>query len=138
MISMETYGDITILLGFAGVFVSLAAGIAYAIWKKTWRYTWLFLCIAGFCFSTFLIHMCIMLAYDDISAPNYETYKNWDLRQFILSDLRLLMFWLGIGVLNYFGFIRKNKVIRRLCIFGVCAFFFLLFFVMVFCRVTPL
>ena len=133
---MEKYGEITCLLGLAGVFLSIPAAIVYSAWKNTVKYTWLFACIAGFCFFTALIHENILISYDDISDPNYETYKNWDLRQFILSDLRRLMFWVGIGVLNYFGFIRKNKVIRRLCIFGVCAFFFLLFFVMVFCRVT--
>ena len=136
MISMETYGDITGLLGFAGVFVSLAAGIAYAIWKKTWRYTWLFLCIAGFCFFTFLTNVIIMISYDDISDPNYETYKDWNTWKLILCDIKHLLFWTGVGALNYFGFIRKNRIIRCLCILGICGFSFLFYAVIILCIIS--
>ena len=69
---MEKYGEITCLLGLAGAFLSIPAAIVYSAWKNTAKYTWLFACIAGFCFFTALIHGNILISYDDISAPNYE------------------------------------------------------------------
>ena len=135
---MEKYGEITCLLRLAGVFLSIPAAIVYSAWKNTVKYTWLFACIAGFCFFTVLIHGNILISYDDISDPNYETYKDWNTWKFILCDIKHLLFWTGIGVLNYFGFIRRNRMIRRLCIAGICGFLLLFFAMMVLCRVTSL
>ncbi|NBH73644.1 hypothetical protein D3Z51_16855 [Clostridiaceae bacterium] len=136
MISMEAYSDITCFLGLAAVPVSIVAGIVHAAWKRTPRYLWLFGCIAGYCFFTSLIHLDFSLSYDDISSPNYEIYEDWNLYRFILSDVKRLIFWLGIGVLNYFAFVRQNKWIRRLCILagGIAIILFLA--IMVLCRVT--
>lgn len=120
---MEDYGSITLMFAFAGFWISIFAGIVHAAWKRTLKYIWLFACLAGFCFFTTFIHLCVLLDYDDISSPNYETYKDWNTWTFILSDIKRLVFWLGIGVLNYLAFIRKNKIFRCLCILGICAFF---------------
>lgn len=66
---MEDYGGITALLGLAVFFMSIPAGIVHAVWKRTLKYMWLFVCIAGYCFFTFLRHAIILISYDDISDP---------------------------------------------------------------------
>ena len=138
MNAMEVYGSITCLLGLAGSFVCLVAGIIWSVWRKTLRDIWFFLCVQGFCFFTALVHVIILIAYDDISDPNYEAYADWTLYRFVLSDLRRLMLWLGIGILCYFAFVRKNKWIRRLCILGGCGFTVLFWAMLILCRVTPI
>ena len=85
---------------------------------------------------TALIHENILISYDDISDPNYETYKDWNTWKFILCDIKHLLFWTGIGVLNYLGFIRKNRIIRCLCILGICGFSFLFYAVIILCIIS--
>lgn len=119
---METYGGAILLLGFAGFFISIITGIIYSLYKRTLKYTWIFGCIAGFCFFTVFAHILILMAYDDIGGPNYEEYKNWNIHRFILSDMIRLITWLGIGILNYLAFIKQNKLIKWLFILGVGIF----------------
>ena len=135
---MEDYGGITALLGLAVFFMSIPAGIVHAVWKRTLKYMWLFVCIAGYCFFTFLRHAIILISYDDISDPNYEAYKDWDIWSFILSDVKRLIFWLAIGVLGYFAFIRGNRSLRRLCILGIVLFLLLFLAMLVLGRVSSL
>lgn len=134
---MENYGWITALMGFAGVKISILAGIIYAFCKRTLKYTWLFACIAGFCFFTALFHSIILIDYDDITSPNYETYKDWNMSRMILSDILRMMVWLGIGVLNYLAFIKRHKIIRGLCIWGIGIAIILFFAIIALCSVSP-
>ena len=87
---------------------------------------------------TFLRHAIILISYDDISDPNYEAYKDWDIWSFILSDVKRLIFWLAIGVLGYFAFIRGNRILRRLCILGIVLFLLLFLAMLVLGRVSSL
>lgn len=116
---METYGWTIFLLSFAAFFISIITGIIYAVHKKTLKYTWIFLCIAGFSFFTAFVHLIVLIAYEDIGGPNYEAYKDWNVYHFILSDVKRLIIWLGIGILNYLVFMKQNKLVKYLFILGV-------------------
>lgn len=123
---MEAYGDIVFLLSFAGIFISIFSFVLCALWKKTRKYAWIFVCAAGFCFFTAFRHIIILNGYDDITDPTYEAYKDWDIYRFILSDLIRLFIWLGIGVLYYITFIKGNKLLKRLFFLGAGLFLILL------------
>ena len=115
---METYGEITFMLGFVGFFISILSGIIYALCKRTLKYTWIFGCIAGSCFFIAIHHIIILIGYDDITDPTYEAYKDWSIYDLILCDMIHLFIWLGIGILNYMVFIKRNKLLTRLLILG--------------------
>lgn len=127
---MEAYGHIVFMLSFAGIFISIISGITYALCKKTLQYAWIFGCIAGFCFFTALRHIIVLLGYADITNPTYEAYKDWNVYRFILSDIIRLFIWLGIGVLNYIAFIKRNKLLKYLFIV-VASIFLILIVVLV-------
>ena len=135
---VEAYGDIGIFLGLAGIFISVIPFVLCVAYKKTRKYAGIFVCIAGFCFFTALRHLIILLGYDDITDPNYEAYKDWNVHRFILSDVKRLIFWLAIGVLGYFAFIRGNRILRRLCILGIVLFLLLFLAMLVLGRVSSL
>ena len=118
---METYDSVILLMSFAGIFAGIVGGIVHALYKRTLKYIGLFLCVAGFCFCTVFTHMIVSLAYGDPSDPNYETYKDWNLYRYLLSDIRCLIIWLGIAVLNYFAFVKRNRVVRLVFILGAGA-----------------
>lgn len=119
---MEAYGVSIFLLSFIFFFISIITGIIYSLYKKTLKYTWIFGCIAGFCFFTAIAHIHVLVVYEDISHPGYEVYKNWNVQYFILSDVKRLIIWLGVGILNYFVFIKQNRLIKFLFFLGVGIF----------------
>ncbi len=123
---MEAYGQITFMLSFAGIFISIIFCVLCAIWKRTRKYVWIFGCIAGFCFFTAFRHMIILIGYADITDPTYEEYKDWNIYRFILSDIRRLFIWLGIGILYYIAFIRQNKLLKCLFILSASVFLILM------------
>lgn len=133
---MENYGWITALMSLAGFMISIPAGVIYAFCKRTLKYTWLFGCIAGFCFFTVFFHSIILVDYDDISSPNYEIYKDWNMGRMILSDILRMIIWLGIGAINYLAFIKRQKIIRRLCIWGMWITFILVFLMVALSKVS--
>jgi len=101
---IETYTDIIIRLYFI-LFLSLIPIGILRLWKriqkKTLKYWWIipysmiYLIFAAF--STFIASM----AYDDPADPNYITYKNWDLCDFVFHDIKMLVIWLLIGAVLY-------------------------------------
>lgn len=129
---METYGELIFLISFVGIFISIIVGITIALCKRTLKYTWLFLCIVGFCFFTAFRHIMVLIAYGDVADPNYETYKNWNVCRFILSDMIRLVIWSAIGVWNYLAFIRRNKLFKYLLILGAGVLFITIVFLLVF------
>lgn len=122
---METYGNIGVMFGYVGVVVSIVAGVLCAVYKRTRKYAWIFGCAGGFCFFTALRHIIILLGYADITDPTYEAYKDWNVYRFILSDIIRLFIWLGIGILIYIAFIKRNRLVKYL--FILCASIFLIF-----------
>lgn len=125
---METYGEIIFLLSFAGIFISIISFALCAICKRTKKYAWIFGCIAGFCFFNAFRYVIILSGADDITDPTYEVYKNWNIYHFILSDIIHFFIWLGIGILYYFTFIKRNKLLK--CLFILGASVFLIFMVL--------
>ncbi len=135
---MEAYGWSVWLISIAGFFICLFAGSIYAYNHKTFRYIWLPGCAAGFFVFTAFIHLLILIAYDDVGGPNYETYKDWEIYDFIWSDVKRLIFWVGIGILNYLAFIRQKKIIKYLIFAGIFVFFALLILSPLLFSVTPI
>ena len=135
---LETYGWLVWLLSIAGFLISLFAGSIYAYNHKTFRYIWLPVCVMGFCVCTAFIHLLILIAYDDVGGPNYDAYKDWGIYDFIWSDVRRLVLWVGIGILNYLAFIRQKRIFKYLIFAGVCVLLVLFLIILFFCSVTPI
>ena len=135
---METYGEITFMLGIAGFFISIISGIIYALCRRTLKYTWIFGCIAGFCFFTAIHHIIVLMVYEDVTDPTYEAYKDWNIYNFILSDVIHLFIWLGIGILNYMVFIKRNKLLTRLLTLGAGVLLILMVLLAVLSSVTSM
>ena len=123
---METYDKIITFLSMAGFFLAPAAGIIYLIRKKSARNVWIFGCLTLFFLFTVVRHCVFLIAYDDPSDPNYASYKDWTLGRLIFSDFYWLIIWIGIGMINYLAFVKKNKIVRRILIFGIVILFFIL------------
>lgn len=72
------------------------------VWKKKSKY-WggIFPCFLFYWFSAILSTFTASMAYDDVSDPNYASYKNWELHDFILHDIKTFLIWLFIGILFY-------------------------------------
>lgn len=139
---MKAYSNIIFMLSFAGIFISTISGIIHALYKRSLKYTWIFGCVAGFCFFTAFRHINFLIGYGDITDPTYEAYKDWDIYRFILSDINRLFIWLGIGILNYIAFIKQNKLLKCLFILETSAFLivmvFLVAFLLMISPITPL
>mgnify|MGYP007033928682 FL=1 len=88
-----------------------------AIWrrmrKKPLKYGWVIPLIMVYSIFALYNIFIASIAYDDISDPNYSRYKSWELHDFILNDLKMLIVWLIIGVIFYFKFSRKQCLIRN-------------------------
>ena len=135
---METYGEIIFLLSFAGIFISIISFALCAICKRTKKYAWIFGCIAGFCFFNAFRYVIILSGADDITDPTYEVYKNWNIYHFILSDIIHFFIWLGIGILNYMVFIKRNKLLTRLLTLGAGVLLILMVLLAVLSSVTSM
>lgn len=110
--TIETYAD-TIIYIYAGLILLFilmgVVGIFNRIRRKKLRYWWgiipytiLYLLTAMF--STFVA----FIAYDDPSDFNYARYKNWELQDFILHDIKMFVIWLLAGILLYMVFGKKS------------------------------
>lgn len=113
MMSIEIYASMMMKL-FAGVFLlSVLAGVTAVvsrIRKRTVKYWWLIPCAMVYSvvavFNTFIAS----IAYDDPADPNYSIYKGWELRDFILNDLKVFAIGLFLVALLYLILRRKNKL----------------------------
>ena len=134
---LETSGWLVCLISVAGFLISLFAGSIYAYNHKTFRYIWLPVCVMGFCVCTAFVHLFILSifilsTYDDVGGPSYDTYKDWGIYDFIWSDVKRLVLWVGIGILNYLAFIRQKRIFKYLIFAGACVFLLLILIILFF------
>ena len=83
-------------------FLSALAGmiaILCSLRKKPLKYGWLIPCIMFYSFFATINTFVPSIAYDDISDPNFSRYEGWQLPNFILNDVKMLLFWLLFGAL---------------------------------------
>ena len=73
-----------------------------------------------------------MSTYDDVGGPSYDTYKDWGIYDFIWSDVKRLVLWVGIGILNYLAFIRQKRIFKYLIFAGACVFLLLILIILFF------
>lgn len=117
---IEMYITSVIYLYIGLFLLAVVMGIV-AIWhrirKKTLKCWWLIPCSMLYLIFTTCITFTAYIAYDDLADPNYSTYRNWGLRNFILNDIKMLAIWVFIGELLYLVFERKkcNKSISVGC-----------------------
>ena len=78
------------------------------------------------------------MGYEDVTDPTYEAYKDWNIYNFILSDVIHLFIWLGIGILNYMVFIKRNKLLTRLLTLGAGVLLILMVLLAVLSSVTSM
>lgn len=135
---MEAYSKIIFMLSYTGIFISTILGIVHALCKRTLKYTWIFGCVAGFCFFTAFRHINFQIGFGDITDPTYEAYKDWNIYGFILSDIIHLFIWLGIGILNYIAFIKQNMLLKGLFILEAIVFLILMVSLVVLLSMTSL
>lgn len=109
--NIEAYAEIMMKLYIGLFLLSLLVGIAAVfckIRKRTVKYWWLIPCTMLYSivavFNVFIAYM----AYDDPADPNYGIYAEWGLRDFILSDMKVLIIFLLIVILLYLVLRRKE------------------------------
>ena len=115
---MEIYDNAVGGICIIAFLLAIIVGIVHAVCIKSPRYLWFWGCLIGFCFFTVFRHLTVVMAYDDPADPNYHIFKNWDVYRLILSDVLHLVCWAGVGVLSYFGFIRKKRILREVVLCG--------------------
>ncbi len=110
--SIELYTRTMCYIYISLFFLSALAGmiaILCSLRKKTLKYGWLIPCIMFYSFFATINTFVPSIAYDDISDPNFSRYEGWQLPNFILNDVKMLLFWLLFGALLYFLFKRKER-----------------------------
>ncbi|MBD5479471.1 MAG: hypothetical protein HDR14_09295 [Lachnospiraceae bacterium] len=109
--SIETYADIMMKFYMGLFLLSVFAGVI-AIWskirKKTLKYWWLIPCTILYSIVAVFNVFIASIAYDDPADPNYRIYKNWELKDFILNDIKVLIIWLFIVAVLYLVWRRKE------------------------------
>ncbi|MDE5801774.1 MAG: hypothetical protein K2I22_02525 [Lachnospiraceae bacterium] len=109
--SIETYADIMMKF-YMGLFLlsvfAGAAAIRRKIRKKTLKYWWLIPCTILYSIVAVFNVFIAFIAYDDPADPNYRIYKNWELKDFILNDIKVLIIWLFIVAVLYLVLRRKE------------------------------
>lgn len=110
--SIETYADIMMKL-YMGLFLlsvlAGAAAILSKIKKKTLKYRWFIPCTMIYSIVAVFHVFIAFIAYDDPADPNYRIYQNWELKDFIFNDIKLLLIWLLLVVLLYLVSKRKES-----------------------------
>ena len=102
--SIETYANTMIYFFLALFLLSVLADVIVIlsiIRKKPLKYwrimVWSTLYALFAMFNTSIAY----IAYDDPSDPNFWRYENWNLHDFVVSDIKMLIFWLFLGALIY-------------------------------------
>ena len=140
--SIEIYATTIIYIYMALFLLFILTGVVY-IWnrirKKTFRFWWgIIPCSILYSISAMFSTFAAFIAYDDPADPNYARYKDWELHNFILHDIKTLIIWLFIGSLLYLIFGRKST--KRSIKTG-CAIFLIFLIVLsgitVFLSITP-
>lgn len=111
--NIETYGRVMGIIFIDLFIVSVLAGIiaiGYTIIKrKPLKYGWIIPCVIVYSVFALFNTFVPFIAYDDISDPNYSRYEDWELPDFILNDIKMLLIWVFIGILIYFRFSKKKS-----------------------------
>lgn len=113
--SIERYTTVIIYL-YMGLFLLFLLIGVMEIWnsirKKTSKY-WrgMIPCSILYLISAILSTFAASIAYNDPADPNYTRYGGWELRDFILHDIRTLIVWLVIGMLFYLA--AKRPSVKR-------------------------
>lgn len=109
--SIETYADIMMKFYMGLFLLSVFAGAA-AIWskirKKTLKYWWLIPCTILYSIVAVFNVFTAYIAYDDPADHNYRIYRNWELKDFILNDIKVLLIWVFIVAALYLVLRRKE------------------------------
>ncbi len=117
--SIETYTTAVFRLDLFLFLLLIPVGI-WMLWrklqKKPVRYWWAvpycMVCVIFAIFSTAIA----AIAYDDPADPNYRIYEEWELKDFVLQDIKTLAIWALLGALLCFVFGRKgNGPVKRIC-----------------------
>lgn len=122
--SIESYcrGVIHFYIGLMLLFLCIGVvGIWYKIRKRPFKYWWIIPYSLLYLYSAQILTFTAYLAYDDPSDPNYKHYKGWELKDFILSDIKWFAIWLFIGALLLLVSKKGSKKINFAlhCIIGV-------------------
>lgn len=117
--SIEAYTTIVLRLYLFLFLLLILVGIGM-LWrrlqKKPVRYWWAVpYSMVSLIFAVFSTAVAA-IAYDDPADPNYRIYALWELRDFVLQDIKTLAIWVLLGVLLCFVFGRKgNGPVKRIC-----------------------
>ena len=102
--SIETYANTMIYFFLALFLLSVLADVIVILSiirkrpLKYWRImVWSTLYALFAMYNTSIAY----IAYDDPSDPNFLRYENWNLHDFVVSDIKMLIFWLFLGALIY-------------------------------------
>ncbi len=108
--SIDTYAYVMIYIFIGLLLLSVLAGMAAIVMKirkKTVKCWWIIPCTIMYSFVAVYNLFIPYIAYDDPADPNYRTFKNWGLRDFMLNDCKMLIIFLLAILLLYF--VRKRK-----------------------------
>lgn len=117
--SIETYTTAVFPLYLFAFLLLIPVGI-WMLWrklrKKPVRYWWAvpysMVCLVFAIFSTAIA----AIAYDDPADPNYRIYEGWELKDFVLQDIKTLAVCALLGAVLCFVFGRKGSgPIKKFC-----------------------
>lgn len=119
--SIELYcmGTLYLCMGLAVFLLCFGAvGLWFKIRKKPFKFQWLIPYIP-YSLLYLVLSPCFtftaFIAYDDLADPNYYHYKDWELVDFILYDIKRFIIWLCIGAV-LFLLIKKGPGTLKLVI----------------------
>lgn len=113
--SIDIYASVMMYF-FTGLFLlSILTGVIVTVMKirkKTVKYWWIIPCTIIYAVVAAYNLFIPYIAYDDPADPNYRTFKNWGLRDFMLNDCKMLIIFLLAILLLYFVWKRKKYSIK--------------------------
>lgn len=102
--SIETYANTMIYFFLALFLLSVLADVIVIlsiIRKRPLKYWRIMVWSALYALFAMFNTSIAYIAYDDPSDPNFWRYENWNLHDFVVSDIKMLIFWLFLGALIY-------------------------------------
>lgn len=117
--SIETYTTAVFRLELFAFLLLIPVGL-WMLWKKLQkkpvRYWWAIPYSMIFLIFSIFSTAVAAIAYDDPADPNYRIYEGWELKDFILQDIKTLAVWALLGAVLCFMFGRKGSgPIKRFC-----------------------
>ena len=123
-INIYCVGIICFYIGLTLLFLCIGiVGIWNQIHQNPFKYWWIIPYSLLYLLSAQMLTFTAYIAYDDPADPNYMHYKDWELKDFILSDIKRLVIWLFIGVILFLILKKGTKKINLAlrCIIGILA-----------------